>query len=79
MIIIENDLTVEEGVEREKYWINEYIKNSPYNVLNKTKGGQVGCFNNLSDEEREKQRQIMKTALRVKNGGQNCSTWNMIG
>ena len=59
MIIIENDLTVEEGVEREKYWINEYIKNSPYNVLNKTKGGQVGCFNNLSDEEREKQRQII--------------------
>ena len=23
MIIIENDLSVEEGIEREKYWINE--------------------------------------------------------
>ena len=49
MIIIENDLTVEEGVEREKYWINEYRENSPYNVLNKTKGGEVGfnCGNPL--------------------------------
>jgi hypothetical protein len=35
MIIIENDLTIEEVVEREKYWINEYRKNSSYNVLNK--------------------------------------------
>ena len=42
MIIIESDLSVEEGVEREKYWINEYRENSPYNVLNKTKGGEVG-------------------------------------
>ena len=28
MIIIENDLTIEEGVEREKYWINEYRENT---------------------------------------------------
>ncbi len=42
MIIIENDLTIEEGIEREKYWINEYRENSPYEVLNKTKGGETG-------------------------------------
>ena len=41
MIILENDLTIEEGVEREKYWI-EYYRNSSYNVLNKSCGGQKG-------------------------------------
>lgn len=57
MIIIENDLTIEEGVEREKYWINEYKENSSYNVLNITCGGQRGrCVSNLTDEEK-KQRQ----------------------
>ena len=57
MIIIENDLTVEEGVEREKYWINEYRENSPYNVLNKTKGGEVGfnCGKHLYTDEELKQ------------------------
>jgi len=53
MVIIENDLTIEEGIEREKYWINEYRKNSPYDVLNKLKGGQVGKLLKLTDEERE--------------------------
>ena len=42
MIIIENNLTIEEGAEREKYWIKEYRENSPYNVLNKLSGGQIG-------------------------------------
>jgi len=42
MVIIENDLTIEEGIEREKFWINEYRENSPYNVLNKLDGGQTG-------------------------------------
>ena len=57
MIIIENDLTVEEGVEREKYWINEYRENSPYDVLNKSKGGGVGnTISVLTDEEREKKK-----------------------
>lgn len=57
MIIIENDLTVEEGIERERYWINEYRNNSPYNVLNKTKGGEVGhdCGRQLYTEEELKQ------------------------
>ena len=41
MIIIENNLTVEEGIEREKYWIKEYRENSPFNVLNKLKGGGI--------------------------------------
>lgn len=53
MIIIENDLTVEEGIKREKYWIREYKENSPYNVLNKSKGGQSGLILNLTEEERE--------------------------
>ena len=47
MIIIENDLSIEEGIEREKYWINEYRENSPYNVLNKTKGGEVGVSDGI--------------------------------
>ena len=53
MIIIENDLTLEEGVEREKYWIEKYKENSQYYVLNKSKGGQLGKLSNLSDEERK--------------------------
>ena len=58
MIIIENDLTIEEGVEREKYWINEYKNNSPYDVLNKTSGGEKGNSSKvfLTEEEREKKR-----------------------
>lgn len=59
MIIIESDLTIEEGVEREKYWINYYKNNTNYNVLNKSEGGQRGRQRNkLSDEEREKRRKI---------------------
>ena len=53
MIIIETDLTVEEGVEREKYWINEYRKNKQYNVLNKSCGGQVGKLSKLTEEEKK--------------------------
>lgn len=57
MIIIENDLTVEEGVEREKYWINYYRENSPYKVLNKSCGGQVGTQKTkltITEEEKKK-------------------------
>lgn len=55
MIIIENDLTVEEGIEREKYWINYYRENSQYNVLNKTNGGEKGNVYKifLTEEERK--------------------------
>ena len=57
MIIIENDLTVEEGVEREKYWINYYRTNTDYNVLNKRIGGQIGNQNRIyTDEEIKKNR-----------------------
>ncbi len=42
MIILENDLTIEEGVEREKYWIDYYKNNTQYNLLNKLCGGQRG-------------------------------------
>jgi len=55
MIIIENDLTVEEGIEREKYWIKEYRENSPYSVLNKLDGGQTGCNKPLYTKEELKQ------------------------
>ena len=57
MIIIENGLTVEEGIEREKYWINYYRGNGEYNVLNKTIGGQRGRQKNvLSEAEKIKHR-----------------------
>lgn len=51
MIIIENDLTIEEGVEREKYWIKYYIENTNYEVLNKTCGGQPGKKKIHTDDE----------------------------
>lgn len=51
MIIIENNLSIEEGVEREKYWINYYKNESNYDVLNKSKGGQVGHEKIYTDEE----------------------------
>ena len=56
MIIIENDLTIEDGVEREKYWINYYRENSSYNVLNKSCGGQIGTQKTkkvLTEEEKK--------------------------
>ena len=56
MIIIENDLSVEEGAEREKYWINEYRDNSPYRVLNKTRGGEIGKISELTEEEKIERR-----------------------
>ena len=72
MIIIENGLSVEEGVEREKYWINEYRENSPYNVLNKTSGGEKGNINKvfLTEEERREKKKIWyethKIEIRIK-------------
>ena len=62
MVIIENDLTVEEGVERERYWIDYYMNNSQYyNVLNKSCGGQTGRSKLYTDEElKERERQQAK-------------------
>lgn len=57
MVIIENDLTIEEGIEREKYWISYYRENTPYNVLNKSCGGQIGLQKTKKTEEEKKQRQ----------------------
>lgn len=52
MTIIETNLTLEEGVEREKYWINHYKNETNYNVLNIRIGGQVGNQHKVySDEE----------------------------
>lgn len=53
MIILESDLTVEEGAEREKYWINYYREQGCYNVLNKTIGGQLGMPSKYTEEERK--------------------------
>ena len=57
MVIIENNLSVDEGVEREKYWIEHYKNNTNYKVLNITCGGQKGrqvkC---MSEEEKKKHR-----------------------
>ena len=64
MVIIENDLTIEEGVEREKYWIKEYRENSIYNVLNKSKGGSIGNMSSMTNEEREIRKEIQKEKAR---------------
>lgn len=56
MIIIENDLSVDEGIEREKYWIKYYKENGEYSVLNKSRGGQIGGQLKpltLTDEEKK--------------------------
>ena len=57
MIILENDLTIEEGVEREKYWIDYYRNNNNYVVLNKSCGGQIGGKKTNLTEEEKKQHQ----------------------
>jgi hypothetical protein len=52
MIVLETNLTLEEGVEREKYWINHYRNKTDYNVLNIRVGGQIGNQRHIySDEE----------------------------
>jgi hypothetical protein len=56
MIIIENDLTIEEGIEREKYWIEYYRKNSCYLVLNKSCGGQIVRNHKYTKEELKEHR-----------------------
>lgn len=60
MIIIENDLTIEEGAEREKYWVNYYRENCSYNILNKTNGGQIGKLSNLSGKERREKLKLYR-------------------
>ena len=63
MIIIENDLTLEEGVEREKYWIEYYKKNNTYEVLNKSYGGQIGGQLKpltLTESERKERNRLYK-------------------
>lgn len=57
MIIIENNLSIEDGVEREKYWIEYYKENTHYDVLNKSCGGQKGRQTTKLSEEEKKQHQ----------------------
>lgn len=57
MIILESDLTIEAGVEREKFWINHYRNETDYNVLNIRIGGQVGNQHRVyTDEEMKEHR-----------------------
>ena len=57
MVIIESGLTIEEGIQREKYWIDHYKEGGIYNVLNKTIGGQRGRqISFLTDEEKKQRR-----------------------
>ena len=63
MIIIENDLSIDEGIEKEKYWIEYYKNNTTYNVLNKSCGGQIGGQLKpltLTDEEKKERRKTYK-------------------
>lgn len=63
MIIIENDLSLEKGIEREKYWISYYREESSYNVLNKSCGGQVGgqlMPLALTEEEKRERNRLYK-------------------
>ena len=41
MIIIEDNLLLKEGVEREKFWIQKY-KDDGWNLLNTNNGGSIG-------------------------------------
>lgn len=63
MIIIENDLSIDEGIEKEKYWIEYYKNNTTYNVLNKSYGGQIGGQLKpltLTEEEIKERRKLYK-------------------
>lgn len=53
MIILEENLSVEEGVEREKYWIKYYKKNKQCVVLNKSNGGELGSLGESNEEKRK--------------------------
>lgn len=57
MVIIENNLTPQEGVEREKYWIKQYKDKNEHIVLNKSNGGELGLLSGLTDEEYKKQKE----------------------
>jgi len=52
MIIIEKELTIEDGKKREQFWI-DYYRNNGYNILNKQKGGGIGslAFNKYTKEK----------------------------
>ena len=54
MIILEENLSIEKGVEREKYWIEYYKENKQYKVLNKSNGGELGSLGESNEEKRKK-------------------------
>ena len=43
MIVLEENLTIEEGQTREKYWI-EYYRKQGRNILNKAPAGSIGTL-----------------------------------
>ena len=62
--IIENNLTEEQAFQKEIFYIN-YYKKQGCNLTNISKGGEgsSGWFDSLSDEEKEKHREISKSFL----------------
>ena len=53
MIILEENLSINNGVEREKYWIKYYKENKQYIVLNKSNGGELGSLGDSNEEKRK--------------------------
>ena len=72
MEIIEDNLTLEEGQQREGYWV-EYYKQREYNILNRTKTGSLGKLGiNKWDKEtvfKEARKYSTKTAFRKERSG----------
>jgi hypothetical protein len=57
MIVLEKDITIQEGLEREHYWV-EFYKSKGYNILNKKATGVIsgsvggsGCGKNRWDDK----------------------------
>jgi hypothetical protein len=80
MEIIENNLTVKEGQEKEKYWI-EYYTNKGYNILNKAKAGSLGTiargkWNYLNCFNEAKKYKIFNDFKTKSLGAYNCSVKN---
>ena len=67
MIIIENDLSVEKGIEREKYWIEHYKNKGNYTLLNKSCGGQIGQQKTTLTKEEKIRRRKERDKKRYQN------------
>lgn len=80
MEILEDNLTLKEGQQREKYWI-EYYKKKDYNVLNKAVGGGLGGISRGKWDyekclEEAKKHTSMKSFRKNSLGAYNCAVKN---